>query len=117
MPNLTIEIPDVVARRLEALATVSSKNVDQLALEALDSFAGSVKSRRAILKAWRNAAQIAGTSYSLADLGWVDGYSGQTVDELLLFEGTEEVRRNPDRATGGNSGEGKSGRSAQIDWR
>ncbi len=28
-------------------------------------------------------------SYSLADLGWLDGYTGQTVDELLLFEGTD----------------------------
>jgi predicted transcriptional regulator len=93
MPSLTIEVPDVIARRLDALATVSSKSVNQLALEALDSFAGSVKSRRAILKAWRNAAQIAGTSFSLSDLGWINGYSGQSVDELLLFEGTEGVRR------------------------
>ena len=27
----------------------------------------------------------------MADLGWLEGYKGQTVDELLLFESTEGV--------------------------
>ena len=60
-------------------------------MEALDSFAGSIASRRAIVKARRKMGTVAGTTYSLADLGWVEGYSGQAVDELLSFEGTEGV--------------------------
>jgi hypothetical protein len=43
-----------------------------------------VKDRRA-------AAKASGGEYSLADLGWIDGYTGQTVDEILLFESTETV--------------------------
>lgn len=91
MTKLAIEIPEVVARRLEALSGVLGKSVDELAREGLDSFVGSRTSRRAILKARRTAARAAGTSHSLADLGWLDGYAGQTVDELLLFEGTDGV--------------------------
>jgi hypothetical protein len=65
--------------------------VEELALEAVESFAGSHVSRRVIVKAWRKTASIGGTAYSLADLGWVEGYSGQAVDEILSFEGTEGV--------------------------
>jgi hypothetical protein len=89
MASLTVEVPEVVARRLEALGNVSGQSVDELALEALDSFAGSHASRRAIVKAWRKTATVPGTGYTLADLGWVQGYAGQTVDELLSFEGKE----------------------------
>lgn len=89
--KLTIEIPDVVALRLEALSGISGKSVHDLAREGLESFAGSLASRRAILKSRRAAAKAAGTAYSLADLGWLEGYAGQTVDELLLFEGTDGV--------------------------
>lgn len=91
MTRLTVEIPEVVALRLEALAGASGKSVDELVREALDSFAGSFTSRRAILKARSAAAKAAGTSYSLADLGWLEGYAGQSVDELLMFEGSEGV--------------------------
>ena len=89
MPKLTIETPDVIARRLEALSAVSGKSVEELAREGLDSIASSFKARRSILKARRSAAK--GASYSLADLGWLDGYAGQSVDELLLYEGTENL--------------------------
>ena len=91
MAHLTIEVLETIARRLEALAQTSGKSVDELVLEALDSFAVSISSRRAIVKARRAAAKAAGTGHSLADVGWLDGYSGQNVDELLLFEGTEGV--------------------------
>ncbi len=89
MVSLTIEVPEVVARRLEALGSISGKSMDELAFDAVESFAGSHASRRAIVKAWRKAATITGTSYSLSDLGWVQGYAGQTVDEILAYEGTE----------------------------
>src|SRR4051812_39687099 len=91
MIKLTIEIPKVVALRLEALSNISGKSVNQLAGEGIDLFAGSQASRRAILKARRAAAKNAGTDYSLEDLGWLNGYAGQTVDELPLFEGTDAV--------------------------
>jgi hypothetical protein len=93
MPQLTIDIPDLVARRLLTLAPLRGTSMDELVLEALDSFASSFATRRAIVKARRAEAKAAGTNHSLADLGWVDGYSGQSVDELLSFEGTEEAPR------------------------
>ncbi|MEI9975126.1 MAG: DUF4375 domain-containing protein [Ignavibacteriota bacterium] len=86
---MTIEIPEFVARRLEALAGASGTSVEELARKGIDALVGSASSRRAILKARRAAAKTEGVSYSLADLGWLDGYTGQTVDELLLFEGTD----------------------------
>jgi hypothetical protein len=89
MASLTIEVPEVVARRLEALGTLQGQNVGELAREAVESFAGSHASRRAIVKAWRKTASIAGTAYSLSDLRWMEGYAGQAVDEILSFEGTE----------------------------
>jgi len=87
--KLDIEIADVIVRRFEALASASGKSVEELAQEALDSFVGSPKARRAILKARRSVAKEGG--YSLADLGWLDGYTGQTVDELLLYEATDKI--------------------------
>ena len=92
MASLTIEVPEVVVRRLEALGKASARSLDELAIEAVESFAGSHASRRAIVKAWRKTASIAGTPYSLADLGGGEGYSGQGVDEILSFEGTEGVQ-------------------------
>ena len=89
MAKVTVDIPEVVALRLEALAGTSGKSVEELALEGIEALAGSASSRRAILKARRTVAKAAGTTYSLADLGWLEGYAGQTVDELLLFEGTD----------------------------
>lgn len=52
MASLTIDVPDLVAGRLEALESISGKKVDELAVEAVEAFAGSNASRRAILKAW-----------------------------------------------------------------
>jgi hypothetical protein len=89
LPALTIEIPEVIARRLEALAAASGKSMEELAREGIDSLTASLKSRRAILKSRKAAAKSAGTEYSLGDLGWLDGYAGQTLDELLLFDGTQ----------------------------
>lgn len=91
MEKLTIEVTEITAHRLEALASAVGKSVDELAQEGLDSLTSSSVSRRAIVKARRAAARITGESYSLADLGWVDGYPGQTIDELLSFEGTERA--------------------------
>jgi len=89
LAELTVGIPEVVMLRLEALASASGKSVEELAIQGIDALAGSASSRRAILKARGTAAKTTGATYSLADLGWLDGYTGQTVDELLLFEGTD----------------------------
>jgi hypothetical protein len=91
MAQLSVDLPDLVARRLEALGSLAGKSVDELALEAIESFAGSFAARRTIVKAWRKTAGIGGTPYSPADLGWVQGYTGQSVDEIFSFEGTEGV--------------------------
>jgi hypothetical protein len=88
--KITVEVPEVVALRLEALAGTAGKTVEELAREGIEALAGSNKSRRAILKVRRTAARDAGTTYSLADLGWLDGYADQTVDGVLSFEGTED---------------------------
>ena len=87
--KLDLEIRDVIVKRLEALAGATGRSIEDLAQEALDSFVGSPKARRAILKALRSATKEGGCS--LADLGWIDGYAGQTVDELLLYEGTDKI--------------------------
>lgn len=87
--KLDLEIRDVIVRRLEVLAGATGRSVEDLAQEALDSFAGSPKARRAILKARRSAGKGGGDS--LADLGWLYGYAGQTVDELLLYQGTDKI--------------------------
>jgi hypothetical protein len=93
MAHLTIEVPEIIAPRLEALSQTSGRSVDEVTLEPLDSFAGSLAARRAVVKTRRAAAKLAGTGYSLAGLGCLDGYSGQTADELLPFEGTEGAPR------------------------
>ena len=84
-------MPDVTARRLEALSSASGRSMEELALEAVGTLTSSVKSRRAIVKARASAGKTRGAGYSLADLGWIDGYTGQTIDELLVFESTESV--------------------------
>ncbi|MDE3166886.1 MAG: DUF4375 domain-containing protein [Acidobacteriota bacterium] len=86
---MSVEVPDVIVKRLEALASASGKSVDDLAHEALESLVGSPKARRAILRARRVGAKA--EVDSLADLGWLDGYAGQAVDELLLYEGMDKV--------------------------
>jgi hypothetical protein len=45
--------------------------------------------RRALGEIDSRNSGSSGATYSLSDLGWLDGYTGQSVDELLLFEGTE----------------------------
>jgi hypothetical protein len=81
---MTLEVSDVAARRLEALAAAQQKSVEQVAAEWLDTYAASPAVRRAVRKA-------RGRSASLADLGWLEGYSGQTADEILAFESTEQA--------------------------
>ncbi len=73
MTKLTVEMPRILALRLEALAKLSGEGAEDLARKALEDFAGSRASRRAILKSRRDAAKSAGTTCSLADLGWLDG--------------------------------------------
>jgi len=89
MVPLTIEVPEFVGRRLEALAHATSRSPDELAREGVESFVGSRASRRAILKARKAVAKASGRPYSIADLGWLEGYAGQSLDVLLLFEGSE----------------------------
>jgi hypothetical protein len=84
--NLSLEVSELLLRRLKAFAAAENKSVDHVASECLDTFLNTPKVRRTILKARKTAHQKAP---SLSDLGWLEGYSGQTVDELLLLDRTE----------------------------
>jgi len=80
--NVECVVPELVAKRLSALAKAKEMTPTELAAEALNEFAGSRDARRAI-RAHRRGA-------SLADLGWIEGYEGQTVDDILAFADSEE---------------------------
>ncbi len=53
MTNLTIQIPDDLARRLEVIASAQKKSVEQVALERLGSFFDTASSPQAVLQALR----------------------------------------------------------------
>lgn len=87
--KLALEIPEATARRLEAFSSVVGKSIEELAIEGIEALASSHKTRRALMKAWRSEAKLGATAYSFEELGWLNGYAGQTVDELLCFEATD----------------------------
>src|SRR5260370_19558731 len=75
-------VPELVAKRLSVLAKAKKMAPAELAAQALNEFAGSRDARRAI-RAHRRGA-------SLADLGWIDDYEGQSVDDILAFADSED---------------------------
>jgi hypothetical protein len=75
-------VPELVAKRLSVLAKAKKMTPAELAAQALNEFAGSSDARRAI-RAHRRGA-------SLADLGWIDDYEGQSVDDILAFADSED---------------------------
>ena len=89
MIPLTLEVPEIISRRLTAFADADGRSADQVAAECIASFLSGPRIRRAILK----ARKTAGEKESLADLGWLDGYAGQNIDELLLLDGLEKPER------------------------
>lgn len=54
MTNLTIQIPDDLARGLEGIASAQKKSVEQVALERLRSLFDRTSSPQAVLRAVRN---------------------------------------------------------------
>jgi hypothetical protein len=54
MTNLTIRIPDDLARGLEGIASAQKKSVEQVALERLRSLFDRTSSPQAVLRAVRN---------------------------------------------------------------
>jgi len=82
--ELPIRMSEVTAKRLEALAAARGVSLESLVSANLDEFAADRKTRRTILKFRREAGVK-----SLTDLGWLDGYTGQSIDEILSFESTE----------------------------
>jgi len=66
MTNLTIEIPDHLARCLESIAAAQSKSVAQVAQESLNSLLGSAGSPDAVLRAARAAPSL--SSAAMDDL-------------------------------------------------
>jgi len=77
----SLQVPEIVFKRLVALAETRKTTAEELVIEALQDFTGSINTRRAI------ATHRKGTP--LTDLGWIDGYEGQAVDEILSFTETE----------------------------
>ena len=79
----SLQVPEIVFKRLVALAEARRTKAEELVLEALQNFTGSAEARRAIRKHRSGAA--------LTDLGWIDGYEGQAVDDILSFAETENA--------------------------
>jgi Domain of unknown function (DUF4375) len=84
VPKLDFEVPDLVFARLTALAWARQQPIALIAMGALEAFAASGPCRREIRKARHKAGEA-----SLADLGWIDGYTGQSLDELMSYAGSE----------------------------
>jgi hypothetical protein len=79
----SLQVPEIVVTRLAALAEARKTTAEELVIEALQDLTGSAKTRRAIRK-HRSGAP-------LTDLGWIDGYEGQLVDDILSFAETENA--------------------------
>ncbi len=79
------DVTELVARRLSALAEARKMTPAQVAAQALNEFVSSHDARLTI-RAHREGA-------SLADLGWIDGYEGQAIDDILAFADSEEPYR------------------------
>ena len=75
-------VTELVAQRLSALAKAKKTTPTKLAAQALNELTSSHDARRAI-RAHRSGA-------SLADLRWIDGYEGQSVDDILAFADSED---------------------------
>lgn len=86
MPNIPeMAITDLTARRLTELAEAKQTTPEKLVVEAVETLTSSPASRSAI-RAHRQGR-------SLADLGWVDGYEGQPVDDILTLADSEDADR------------------------
>ena len=73
MTQLTIEIPDDLARCLKGIATAQKKSVEQVALERLRSLAGSAGSPGAILHAMRQPPRLNSSAVDELDVAIASG--------------------------------------------
>jgi hypothetical protein len=88
MTNLTIQIPDDLARKLEAIASAQQKSVEEVVVDRLGSLCGQTNSPQAILRAVRKLrhpspgavddldAAIAATRLPVRDQGVFDRGAG-----------------------------------------
>jgi predicted transcriptional regulator len=84
MPRLTsLELPDLVFKRIEALASAKKTSPSKLAAQVIASFASSAEARRAIRKHRKGK--------TLADLGWMDDYEGHSIDDILSYSESENA--------------------------
>ena len=72
MTNLTIEMPDELARSLAAIAAAQNKNVQQLAIEQLSSLVGigsvpDAGSAAAVLRAMREPPHLSSADVDALD--------------------------------------------------
>jgi hypothetical protein len=79
----SLALPDLAFERLVALAKARKTTPSKLAVQILSDFAGSNEARRDIRKHRRGKP--------LTDLGWMDGYEGESVDGALAFADSENA--------------------------
>jgi len=77
----SLALPDLAYLRLVALAKARKSKPSELAGQILVDFVGSNEARRDIRKHRK--------SKPLTDLGWMDGYEGESVDGILAFSDSE----------------------------
>lgn len=73
MTQLTIQIPDDLARCLEGIATAEKTSVEQVALERLRSLVNSRGTRGAVLGAMRESPQLSPTVVDELDAAIASG--------------------------------------------
>ena len=81
----SLTLADLTYERLEAFAKARMTTPSRLAIQIVTDFVGASEVRREIRKHR--------TGKPLTDLGWMDGYEGESVDDILAFSDTENAFR------------------------
>jgi Domain of unknown function (DUF4375) len=79
----SLALPDLVLRRLQVLAKARNTKPSELAAQILADFTKSPEARRDIRK-YRKGKP-------LTDLGWIAGYEGESVDNILALSDSENA--------------------------
>src|SRR5579863_10139191 len=79
----SLSLQDLAYERLGALAKARTTTPKELAVQIITDFVGSGAARRDIRKHRQGKA--------LTDLGWIDGYEGESVDDILAFSDSEDA--------------------------
>lgn len=84
MRNLeSLALQDLAYQRLDALAKARGTTPSELAAAIVTDFVGSTAARRDTRKHRQGKP--------LTDLGWIDGYEGESADDILAFSDSENA--------------------------